>query len=196
MGARNAESLLDIWPKFEQIAKSLSLEFHPEKTKRFLWCRNGFTRVNTPLFKGTQYLGLLGFEIQYQKGLRLNTEKMQELRAGWVGRIHRTKTQLESDSIEASFEEKAKLLVQVSNDYFSKKSTELNGRIHDFYQWVDDQGQIKELEDFTARVLTQTLTGIKGCRAYSQISWQDLIEKWNWKSPRYQWICSRARKKL
>ena len=193
LGAKDARNLLEVWPKLEKVAKSLSLEFHPEKTKRLLWSRNGFTKTDTPEFKGTQYLDFLGFQLQFKKGLRLNAEKMQELRTGWVGRILRTRNQLESEYIHASFDEKAKILVQVTNEYFSPQSTDLNGRIHDLYQWVDDQGQLKELEDFTARVLTQTISGIKGCRAYSKISWKELIEKWNWKSPRYQWICSRIR---
>ncbi len=194
LASKDPELINHCWDEMLKTAKILKLEFHPEKTKKLFWCRNGFTPIGHSDFKGTQYLGLLGFEIQYLRGLRLNKEKMHELKNGFVKRVLRTRDLLARDPLHGQFEERAQILVSIANRYFDLRSRANNGRVSDFYTWVNEQGQIAELEDFCARILTQAISELKGTRAYSKVSWKELIQKWNWKSPRYQWIKYRSQR--
>ena len=194
IGSLTREPLQAVWHRMQPVAARLGLTFHPEKTKHLYWCRNGFTPPDEAVYRSTQYLDLLGFQIQYTKGLRLNREKMHELKSGFVQRLELTRALLRNQDLERNLEDRARILVAVANRYFSPDSRERNGRLLDFYFWVNDPGQLKELEDFTARVLTQAIAGIKSTRAYSKVSWKDLIQKYGWQSPRHQWTREKKRR--
>jgi hypothetical protein len=187
LASKDRDLIETTWQEMERTIQTLQLEFHPDKTKKLFWCRNGRSLPSHPDYQGTHFIDLLGYQLQYAKGLRLNQEKMRELRNGFVRNLLTTRDLAMKEPLNTTFEERAHLLIQVANRYFSLDNRSGNGRIADFFQWVDDEGQLRELEDFCARILSQTLAEVRGTRAYSKISWKDLIEVFGWKSPRFQW---------
>ena len=176
------KTLEETLKKTQTELKRLSLQFHPDKFKKHFCCPSGTSKTES-IYTPTPHIDYLGIRIHATQGLRLSRDKVREMIQPWVHSLHQTKNLLKR--AQATESEITQVLVDASNAYFSKASSTSTPHLTDFYSWVNDETQIRELEDFLARTLTQIIFETRGTKAYQKLSWKNLIQKYGWKSPRY-----------
>ena len=112
---------------------------------------------------------------------------MKRVKDQFIYHLKNTNELLMQVDPELALHKRAEILTEVSNYFFSIEHAQKLPEVMEFYLWVSDQTQLKELDDFVARVLTQTIAKVQGTKAYGIVSWKDLIRKYHWKSPLFQW---------
>ncbi|MBU6375103.1 MAG: hypothetical protein KGQ59_03835 [Bdellovibrionales bacterium] len=183
---------LSIYQQSTERLRELRLGLHPEKSYGIFWCPSGTSHHADDFFKPAVNVDYLGVQLHASTGIRLNTEKMRVLRNGWIRQLSRTLELLSKLEEPLDPGVKNTILVEAANRYFSPQYLQSQTYLADFYSWVEDAGQLHELEDFVARTLTQAMAGVRGTRAYRQVSWKQLIQQYGWQSPRHYWYLKRS----
>jgi hypothetical protein len=130
---------------------------------------NGAGRASTD-FVGTRTVQFLGCEVAFDGTIRLPRDKWRELLLELRARIRRTY----GLARDASEDARIGVLCRVANEVLDPVSPLAQRHAPVLAHLVTDRAQLAELDHEVALALAETLTGVRGPRAFRRVSWRRL----------------------
>ncbi|HUS33114.1 MAG TPA: reverse transcriptase domain-containing protein [Kofleriaceae bacterium] len=147
--------------------EKLGLTLSPHKVRSLYF--NGAGRSSTS-FAGSKAIAFLGCEVTFDGTIRLPRDKWRELLLDVRARIRRTHA-ISRDAGEAA---RLDVLCRVVNEALDPLSPLAQRYAPLLAQLVTDRHQLAELDHHVALALAETLSGMRGPRAFRRVSWSRL----------------------
>jgi hypothetical protein len=162
---RTREALVEVQRQVEQ--RGLTLSMHKLRCVYF----NGAGRASID-FGGARTIQFLGCEVAFDGTIRLPRDKWRELLHELRARIRRTYA-LSRDAQEAA---RIAVLCRVVNEALDPLSPLAQRHAQILAQLVTDRHQLAELDHDVALTMAETVSGVRGPRAFRRVSWGSLRE--------------------
>lgn len=147
--------------------QALGLTLSPHKLRSLYF--NGAGRAATD-FGGTRTIRFLGSEVAFDGTIRLPRDKWREVLLELRARIRRTYDL----SRTADEDARIALLSRVVNEVLDPLSPLSQRHAPTLAQLVTDRRQLAELDHQVALALAETISGVRGPRAFRRVSWRRL----------------------
>ncbi|KTD11877.1 Reverse transcriptase (RNA-dependent DNA polymerase) [Legionella gratiana] len=157
------------------ILEKLRLKCNQSKNQRFYLTHAGKPSIDSEQFMSSNRVELCGLIIFSDGTKTLKRSVMQKM-------LRRIKQRLINASPMLShlnLEQKGQALCLIANNLLNEKSSFREPTIKRILKEVTNRGCLKQIDYLIALIIVELLTGIKGVRAFRQVSYATLRNEWH-----------------
>jgi hypothetical protein len=161
-----------------KILSNLGLTFKEEKAGDFYF--NGAGRpCPDPYFQGVEHIDYLGFRINFNATTSLKSGRYRRLLSELRNNIQRITKELNESNIDIA----GRYICNFLNQTFWSQNSMLEFKsINILQKAITDRDQLKNFDYDLAKIISETLTGIRGVKAFRKVEYKTIREQWGLKS--------------